>query len=122
MVAAAALAALALAAAVAADRPQVRFTAADAAAAKSAVVRRADLGTTATWTGGSATPQVNGLQCPGYEAKLSDLAVTGAAATTWKAGGGVLEVDTQATVLRTAHMVALDWQRTVNAPQAGTYQ
>jgi hypothetical protein len=118
MVAAAGLAALTLAAAGAADRPQLRFTAADTAAAKSALVRRADLGTTATWSGGSTAPEFNGLQCPGYEAKLSDLAVTGAAAATWKAGGGVLEVDTQATVLRTAHMVALDWQRTVTAPQA----
>jgi len=118
VVAAAGLAALALAGAVAADRPQLQFTAADKAAAKSAVVQRADLGATTTWSGGSTTPQFGGLQCPAYEAKLSDLVVTGAAATTWKAGGGVLEVETQATVLRTAHMVALDWERTVTAPQA----
>ena len=118
MVAAAGVAALALAAAVAADHPTLRFTAADNAAAKAAVLQRADLGTTATWSGGSTTPQFSGLQCPGYTAEQSDLVVTGAAATTWKSGGPiVVEFDTQTSVLRTAHMVALDWQRTVAAPQ-----
>jgi hypothetical protein len=116
VVAAAGLAALVLAASAAADHPTLRLTAADNAAAKAAVVQRADLGTTATWSGGATTPQFSGLQCANYQAKQSDLVVTGAAATTWKSGG-LLEFDTQTNVLETAHMVALDWQRTVVAPQ-----
>jgi hypothetical protein len=116
VVAAVGLAALVLAAGVAADHPKLERTAADDAAARAAVVQRADLGTTATWSGGTTTPQFSGLQCRGYTAKQSDLVVTGAAATTWKSGG-LLEFDAQANVLRTAHMVALDWQRTVAAPQ-----
>jgi hypothetical protein len=115
VVAAAGLAALALAAAVAADHPKIERNAADDAAAKAAVVERADLGTSATWTGGSTTPNFSGVKCPSYEAKQSDLVVTGAAATAWKSS--IIEFDTESQVLKTPGMVALDWQRSVLAPQ-----
>jgi hypothetical protein len=100
------------------DREQHRFNASDQAAAKSAVLVKADLGPTG-WTGGAKKPDLGPPQtCANYDPKQSDLVLTGVAETNWKHAG--LEVDTEAQVLQTADMVKLDWQRTVIDPDAAS--
>lgn len=111
-----ALAALACAAAALADREQISFTAADQAAAKKAVVHKTDLNTSG-WKGGYIKPDLSPEPtCANYDPKQSDLVVTGAAETVFQHPG--LKIDTEAEVLQTARMVALDWQRTVLDPHA----
>jgi hypothetical protein len=117
------VAALGLVAATAAEpastppsRAQIRFTPAGQAAAKAAVVRLRDLGSSG-WSGGSLKPDLaSGLNCPGYAPEQSDLVVTGAAETAWRRTG--LELRSVAQVLKTRAMVARDWRRTVTDPRA----
>lgn len=99
------------------DRARVNFTAADLAAARAAVLRRADLGTAGGWSGGAHTPDLSKtMSCPGYAPKQSDLVITGAAETVYHHAG--LELQSVAQVMKTRAMVALDWRRTVAAPKA----
>jgi hypothetical protein len=99
------------------DREQHKFNASDQAAAKSAVLVKADLGT--GWTGGAKKPDLGPPQtCANYDPKQSDLVLTGIAETNWKHPG--LEIDTEAQVLQTTGMVKLDWQRTVIDPDAAS--
>jgi hypothetical protein len=101
--------------AAAADKEQHKLNAADQAAAKSAVILKADLGT--GWTGGAKAPDLTPPKpCSNWNPKQSDLVLTGAAETDWKHAG--LEIDTEAQVLQTTAMVKLDWQRTVADPHA----
>ena len=93
---------------------QVHLTAADQAAARAAVVKRSDLGP--GWTGGAKKPAApSSPECGAFAPKQSDLVITGDAETDYKQPG--LEIDSEAQVLRTARMVALDWQRSVVPPQ-----
>jgi hypothetical protein len=113
---AAATVALATAAAVSAGdgKEQIRFNAADQAAARAVVIRRADLGSSG-WVGGRTKPDLSaGPSCPNYHPKVSDLVLTGAARTTFQRSG--FEFDSQSGVLKTRRMVALDWRRSVLAP------
>jgi hypothetical protein len=99
------------------DRARVSFTPADLAAAKAAVLRRADLGTAGGWTGGTRKPNLSStMRCAGYAPKQSDLVVTGAAETVYHHTG--LELQSAAQVMRTRAMVARDWSRTVTDPRA----
>jgi hypothetical protein len=110
--AAAAAAAAVFTAAAGADRERVHIVAADQKLAKNALVRLTDLGNPAGWTGGETTAQSpSSFTCGTYTAKQSDLVLTGNAASKWVHSG--LEIDSEAQVLRTSGMVALDWQRTV---------
>jgi len=94
-------------------KEQIRFNAADQAAARAVVIRRADLGS--GWAGGPAKPDLSaGPSCPDYQPKVSDLVLTGAARTTFQRSG--FEFDSQSGVLKTRRMVALDWRRSVLAP------
>ena len=94
-------------------KEQIRFNAADQAAARAVVIRRADLGS--GWVGGPAKPDLSaGPRCPNYHPKVSDLVLTGAARTTFQRSG--FEFDSQSGVLKTRRMVALDWRRSVLAP------
>jgi len=98
------------------SKEQVRFTAADQAAARAAVVRLTDLGSSG-WQGGRLKPDVgSSLTCRGYSPKQSDLVLTGAAETAWHRPG--LQVRSVAQVLKTRAMVARDWARTVTDPRA----
>jgi hypothetical protein len=99
------------------NREQVRLDPADQAAARAAVLRRADLG--AGWTGGAKKPDPpSTLTCPGYEPKQSDLVLTGAAESRFQHTGLVLQTDAQ--VLKTRAMVARDWRRSVVDPRASS--
>ena len=100
-----------------ADRARVSFTPADLAAARAAVVHRADLGGAAGWTGGNRKPDLSStMQCSGYAPKQSDLVVTGAAQSVYQHAG--LQLQSVAQVMRTRAMVAHDWSRTVADPRA----
>jgi hypothetical protein len=99
------------------DKARVSFTPADQAAARTAVLRRADLGTAGGWTGGARKPDLSStMSCAGYAPKQSDLVVTGAAEADYHHAG--LELQSQAQVMKTQAMVALDWRRTVALPKA----
>lgn len=99
------------------DRARVSFTAPDLAAARAAVLHRADLGTAGGWTGGAKKPDLTStMNCPGYAPKQSDLVLTGAAEADYHHAG--LELQSDAQVLKTRTMVALDWRRTVASPKA----
>ena len=108
--------ALATAAAVLAGdgKEQIKFNAADQAAARAVVIRRADLGSSG-WTGGPTKPDLSsGPTCANYHPKVADLVLTGAARTTFQRSG--FEFDSQSGVLKTRRMVGLDWRRSVLAP------
>ena len=107
--------ALAFSQAAAADRQPVSFNAADQAAARAAVLKKADFAGAAGWTGGMTKPDFTPSPCGGYEPKSSDLVVTGAAVSRWKHTSGAALV-TEAWVLKTSAMVKLDWQRSVTRP------
>src|SRR6266576_3424866 len=78
-----------VAAAAGGERAKIRYNAADQAAARAAVARRADLGA-GVWKGGARKPDLSPAPtCAGYHPKQSDLVLTGAAETVWAGGGGV---------------------------------
>jgi hypothetical protein len=98
------------------NREQVRFDPADQAAARAALLRRADLGATG-WTGGRVKPDPpTTIDCPGYEPKQTDLVLTGAAQADFHHTG--IEIRSVVQVLRTRSMVARDWSRSVVDPRA----
>jgi hypothetical protein len=97
------------------NKEKIRFNAAGQAAARAAVLRKSDLGSGSSWTGGARKPDLSAADtCPNYNPKQSDLVLTGAAATRFSAG--TLVFDSEAQVLQSARMVRLDWQRSVLAP------
>lgn len=99
-----------------AEKPVVRYNAADQALAKAAVLKKADLG--AGWKGGAKKPEIGdpSEDCPEWNPRQADLTVTGAAESEFEFRAGALTVTSTAYVLETAEMVKLDWQRTVVAP------
>jgi hypothetical protein len=110
--------ALTLAAAVAVLVPaaalanQNKPVAADQAMAKAAVLKLADLPNLGTWKkakSGSGSG-ADSFSCAGYHPKESDLVTTGQAKSSFTTTG--TEVDSEVDVLKTKHMVDLDWQRT----------
>ena len=110
------LVALLTASVASADKEKIRMTAAGRAAARAAVVTRADVGPVAGWSGGFRKPDLSGkMPCTSFHPKQSDLVLIGAASSVWKHPG--LELVSQAQVLASAKMVRLDWRRTVLAPQ-----
>lgn len=118
VLAAAAGAALVLAGAATAEKPVVRYSAADQALAKAVVLKRADLG--AGWKGGAKRPQIEdpAEDCPGWNPKQADLVVTGAAKSEFEQRASALSVTTSVYLLETAEMVRLDWRRTVSTAAA----
>jgi hypothetical protein len=113
----AAAAVLGAAAAALADRgrEQIRYNAADQAAARAMVLRLSDLSPSTGWTGGRVKPDLSpGPTCPDYHPKQSDLVLTGAAQSRYRRGAVVIGNEIQ--VMKTRRMVSLDWQREVLAP------
>jgi hypothetical protein len=111
--AAMAAALVSVATAVAAENYTFRFTAADQAAARSTVIRRADIGSSRRWKGGLIKPDLSAPPaCMGT--KLADLVVTGAAESNYSGSG--IWFDSQAELLQTPRMVTVDWQRLMHKP------
>jgi hypothetical protein len=112
----AALALVAAQAALAAESPVVRYTAADQARARALVLKTADV---PGWKGGQARPNPAATSpCADWSPKQADLVVTGAAKSQYTYAGGALTVSSESLVYRTTRMAALDWQRTVVHPDA----
>ncbi len=108
--------ALALAAAAFADKEQIKRTAKGDGEARTAVLTRADFGAATGWSGGAQVPHLSStMPCSSFQPKQSDLVVVGAAEAKWQ--NQAIEVDSESQVLQSPHMVSLDWQRTVVAPQ-----
>jgi len=99
-----------------ADKEKIHLTPAGQAAARAAVLTRADLGSATGWSGGAKKPDLSGTPpCPNFDPKQSDLTLNGVAQTVYTHAG--LQFDSEAQVLQTPHMVKLDWQRSVLSPQ-----
>jgi hypothetical protein len=96
-------------AALAAQSEQIRFNAADQAAAKAATLKRADLA--AGWKGGAT--KVDLTSADKCATKRSNLVLTGAAKSDFKVAAAALSVSSETHVLETAAMVAENWQHTV---------
>jgi hypothetical protein len=91
-------------------KQRIELNAADQAAARRVVLRSSDLG--AGWTGGRIKPDLSGgVSCPSYHPKVSDLVVTGAAASEFR-GTGIALVN-EVEIFRTAAMVDKDWRRSI---------
>jgi len=94
-----------------ADNYQYRFVGADQAAARHIVLQPSDLPALSSWKGGFVKPDEtrSNDRCNGYLPKESDLVVTGDKETRYSLNG--FTIDTQASVFRSATMVATDWSR-----------
>jgi hypothetical protein len=96
-------------------REQIRYNAADQAAARATILRRFDFSPSTGWTGGRVKPDLSPAPtCPNYHPKQSDLVLTGAAESRYRRGAVVIGNEVQ--VMKTRRMVSLDWQREVLAP------
>ena len=92
----------------------VRMTAEGQAAARAALLTKADLGP--GWEGGQRKPQLSaGLSCPHFHPKFSDLVIVGAASVQYHQPGLQMRSDSQ--VFRTEKMVSTDWRRTAQRPR-----
>jgi hypothetical protein len=93
----------------------IQLDRADQAAARAAIVRRAELRSKA-WTGGPIKPDLTPAPtCRNYHPKQSDLILTGAAESNFRRGL-LWSIDSEVKVLRTARMVSVDWRRELLAP------
>jgi hypothetical protein len=102
-----------------AENYQYRRTSNDDAKARSAVVVASDFPPSLHVKGGPTkpdeTPSTAKDACAGVLPKQSDLVVTGDAESAYHDAAGLLRVDTQVTLFRTAAMAESDWKR--NVPQ-----
>jgi hypothetical protein len=112
-----ALAALALAAPAAANKYKMtyRLTAEGQAAARAALVQKADFLGAPGWKSKTAKPdQSAAAACNGYRPLQSDLVAIGDAKVIWDNTG--TEIESEATVLQTPAMVETDWKRFIRTP------
>jgi hypothetical protein len=122
----AAIAALALGAAAAASTSHATRTAqrlfnpTDQALARSIVLKGSDLGRSSTWSGGLSTPDTSAPRtCANFHPRQSDLVITGDAQSDYAMANGVT-YHSEAQIMKTSHMVKLDWKRNVANPAALT--
>jgi hypothetical protein len=78
------------------------------------VLRRSDLPSAPTWSGGRERPSNAPLSCPGFHPKESDLVVNGSAEAAFRSAG--LVFDSTSEVYATPAMAALDWRRAYRPP------
>ena len=112
------LAALAAAAvALAGGHEQIKYNAADQAAARSVTIKRADLTGATGWAGGVVKPDISAPpSCPGHPVDLSKYVLTGAARSQFRAG--TRTVESQIELLKTVQMVNGEWKLQVTSPGA----
>jgi hypothetical protein len=108
---------LTAAAAYAGGHEQIKYTAADQAAARAATIKRADLTGATGWTGGTTKPDISAPpSCPNHPVDLSKYVLTGAAASQFRAG--TRAVASQIELLKTVQMVNAEWKLQVTSPGA----
>jgi hypothetical protein len=113
------------------NREQIRFNAADQAAARAATVRRSDLRPAGHWVGGMVKPNLTSTsspRCANYHPNVSHFVLidvsrpvrTGVAGSDWTRFpyGADLErsVSVQTEVLQTAQMVRREWRLQIDMP------
>jgi hypothetical protein len=109
---------LALASAAAAENYRYKIVAADRAAAKLAVLGRADINPFTGWKGGPRNAdRSEDAVCPRFHPRRSDLVITGDAASQFVHQAGAI-VFTTAQVFRTREMMETGWRRELLAPGA----
>jgi hypothetical protein len=90
--------------------PHTKFTKADQAAAKTAVLSQADLGQ--GWSGGpQANPSFKAPTCPAQRPNDGDLTLTGHAETVYSNGNGGLQADSDVEVFPTAKQATARFNR-----------
>jgi hypothetical protein len=95
------------------DAPTVRITSADQAKARTALLRREDLG--AGWLGGPIkTSPLSPPDCPGFDPKESDLVVTGHADARYTNKQAGLELDQDVQVMKDEAAVLTDFSRSIS--------
>ena len=105
--------------ALAGGHEQIKYNAADQAAARAATIKQADLTGATSWVGGSVKADIAAPpSCANYPVDLSNYVLTGAARSQWRAG--TRTVESQIEVLQTKQMVAAEWKLQVTAPGALT--
>jgi hypothetical protein len=93
------------------------YTAADQALARSIVLKQSDVGSSTVWHGGPKKPDNSASpSCPSFNPRQSDLLATGDAESEFSYSAAGVDYDSEAQVLQTAHMVQLDWQRSIPQP------
>ena len=98
--------------------PQTKINAADQAAAKAALLTRADLGS--GWSGGEMTPtSLKSPRCPTLQPSFHDLTLTGHAEASFRLGTSGWQIDTDVTILKTKKQVAAQYQRLMKPALAG---
>jgi hypothetical protein len=106
--------ALLLTSVAAADDYTRRIRPKDQAAAKAAVLHRADFGAVPITGGAAKVPHSDEKLCAYFDPKESDLVVTGEAMTVWQSAA--FEVRSIVSLLARPSMVALDWKRSYVPP------
>jgi hypothetical protein len=97
------------------DSYKLRQTTAGKAAARAAMLQKADLGSPGDWSGGPVKADISTMPaCRNFHAKHSDLVLTGAAAASYVNAGITMRSDAE--VFATPKMLQLDWLRTVRNP------
>jgi hypothetical protein len=101
---------------------QIHYTAVGQNAARVALLAQSDLSASTGWTRQAYKPDVAASQvgCAGFHPKVSDLVLIGAAGAFYSSKTVPhVNFDSLVEVLRTSHMVQLDWQRTTASPKVG---
>jgi hypothetical protein len=107
----------AVAVALAGGHEQIKYNAADQAAARAVTIKRADLTGATGWTGGLVKPDISAPpSCPGHPVDLSKYVLTGVATSQFR--GGTRTVESQIELLKTATMVNAEWKLQVTSPGA----
>lgn len=101
------------------EAAQRHYTSSDQALARTVVLKLADLGSAASWSGG-VTPSdtAQPRSCSNFHPRQSDLVITGDAQSDYTRASGGMQFHTEAQIMKTADMVRRDWQRNVLDPNA----
>ena len=98
---------------------QRHYTTVDQALARAIVLKAADLGSTAHWSGGvTAADKTQPRSCSNFHPRQSDLVITGDAQSDYAPTAGGMQYHNEAQIMQNAKMVRLDWQRNVLDPAA----
>jgi hypothetical protein len=97
---------------------QRAYNSSDQALARAIALKGRDFGPSSTWSGGQTEPDTSQPRtCANFNPRRSDLVITGDAESDYVGAGGVTYRN-EVQIMKTAHMVRLDWQRDILDPAA----